>query len=187
MRAGLIGLGEMGRHHARVLQQLGDVELVAIFDPALAPEDSPGAARCVRTLGGRCSPASPTSRPVVVILDLHAPRASVSTTGRRQGPHAHREAGRRARPTNWYVHSSRPSPGPRSRRWGRPHRALQPGAAGDASADSTQGQVGVSTRWPHGAPVRTQPAIARRRGRSRPRHPRHRPHRVGDAIGVPAR
>ena len=36
MRAGLIGLGEMGRHHARVLQQLGDVELVAIVDPAVS-------------------------------------------------------------------------------------------------------------------------------------------------------
>ena len=36
MRAGLIGLGEMGRHHARVLQQLSDVELVAILDPAVS-------------------------------------------------------------------------------------------------------------------------------------------------------
>jgi UDP-N-acetylglucosamine 3-dehydrogenase len=33
LRAGLIGLGHMGRHHARVLQGLPDVELVAAADP----------------------------------------------------------------------------------------------------------------------------------------------------------
>jgi UDP-N-acetylglucosamine 3-dehydrogenase len=33
LRAGLIGLGAMGRHHARVLAGLEDVELVAIADP----------------------------------------------------------------------------------------------------------------------------------------------------------
>ncbi|MGD9527590.1 Gfo/Idh/MocA family protein [Pseudonocardia sp.] len=34
LRAGLIGLGHMGRHHARVLGQLPDVELVAAADPS---------------------------------------------------------------------------------------------------------------------------------------------------------
>lgn len=33
LRAGLIGMGSMGRNHARVLQQLPDVELVAAVDP----------------------------------------------------------------------------------------------------------------------------------------------------------
>ena len=33
LRAGLIGLGHMGRHHARVLQELPGVELVAAADP----------------------------------------------------------------------------------------------------------------------------------------------------------
>ena len=33
LRAGLIGLGMMGRHHARVLRSLDDVELVAVADP----------------------------------------------------------------------------------------------------------------------------------------------------------
>jgi UDP-N-acetylglucosamine 3-dehydrogenase len=33
LRAGLIGLGMMGRNHARVLQQLDGVELVAVADP----------------------------------------------------------------------------------------------------------------------------------------------------------
>jgi predicted dehydrogenase len=34
LRAGLIGLGAMGRNHARVLNQLDGVELVAVLDPA---------------------------------------------------------------------------------------------------------------------------------------------------------
>jgi UDP-N-acetylglucosamine 3-dehydrogenase len=34
LRAGLIGLGMMGRNHARVLRQLEGVELVAVADPA---------------------------------------------------------------------------------------------------------------------------------------------------------
>lgn len=34
LRAGLLGLGMMGRHHARVLRSLDGVELVAIGDPA---------------------------------------------------------------------------------------------------------------------------------------------------------
>jgi predicted dehydrogenase len=34
VRAGLIGLGMMGRHHARVLRSLDDVELVAVADPS---------------------------------------------------------------------------------------------------------------------------------------------------------
>jgi predicted dehydrogenase len=34
LRAGLIGLGQMGRHHARVLRTLEGVELVGVADPA---------------------------------------------------------------------------------------------------------------------------------------------------------
>jgi UDP-N-acetylglucosamine 3-dehydrogenase len=34
LRAGLIGLGAMGRHHARVLSTLDGVELVGVLDPA---------------------------------------------------------------------------------------------------------------------------------------------------------
>jgi UDP-N-acetylglucosamine 3-dehydrogenase len=37
LRAGLIGLGAMGRHHARVLSALDGVELVAIADPGGDP------------------------------------------------------------------------------------------------------------------------------------------------------
>jgi UDP-N-acetylglucosamine 3-dehydrogenase len=34
LRLGVVGLGMMGRHHARVLRQLDDVDLVAVVDPA---------------------------------------------------------------------------------------------------------------------------------------------------------
>ena len=37
LRAGLIGLGMMGRHHARVLRSLEGVELVAVADPGGDP------------------------------------------------------------------------------------------------------------------------------------------------------
>jgi UDP-N-acetylglucosamine 3-dehydrogenase len=37
LRAGLVGLGMMGRHHARVLGSLDDVDLVAVADPAGDP------------------------------------------------------------------------------------------------------------------------------------------------------
>ena len=37
LRAGLIGLGMMGRHHARVLRELAGVSLVAVADPAGDP------------------------------------------------------------------------------------------------------------------------------------------------------
>ncbi len=42
LRAGLIGLGMMGRHHARVLGSLDDVELVAVADPAGDPHGIAG-------------------------------------------------------------------------------------------------------------------------------------------------
>ncbi len=42
LRAGLIGLGMMGRHHARVLRSLPEVELVAVADPAGDPYDVAG-------------------------------------------------------------------------------------------------------------------------------------------------
>lgn len=43
LRAGLLGVGMMGRHHARVLRELEGVELVAIADPAGDPHGVAGA------------------------------------------------------------------------------------------------------------------------------------------------
>lgn len=42
VRAGLIGVGMMGRHHARVLRELDGVELVAIADPGGDPHGVAG-------------------------------------------------------------------------------------------------------------------------------------------------
>ena len=42
LRAGLIGLGMMGRHHGRVLGSLDGVELVAVADPAGDPHGVAG-------------------------------------------------------------------------------------------------------------------------------------------------
>ncbi|CAL9441080.1 Inositol 2-dehydrogenase_D-chiro-inositol 3-dehydrogenase [Streptomyces sp. enrichment culture] len=47
LRAGLVGLGSMGRHHCRVLSELDGVELVAVVDPM---GDKFGAARGVPIL-----------------------------------------------------------------------------------------------------------------------------------------
>jgi UDP-N-acetylglucosamine 3-dehydrogenase len=37
LRAGLVGLGMMGRHHLRVLSHLDGVELIGVYDPMLNP------------------------------------------------------------------------------------------------------------------------------------------------------
>ena len=42
LRAGLVGLGMMGRHHARVLGSLDGVELVAVSDPMGDPHGVAG-------------------------------------------------------------------------------------------------------------------------------------------------
>jgi predicted dehydrogenase len=42
LRAGLVGLGMMGRHHARVLSSLDGVDLVAVADPAGDPNGVAG-------------------------------------------------------------------------------------------------------------------------------------------------
>lgn len=42
LRAGLIGLGAMGRHHARVLREIDGVDLVAVADPAGDPHGVAG-------------------------------------------------------------------------------------------------------------------------------------------------
>lgn len=51
LRAGLIGLGMMGRHHARVLGSLDGVELVAVVDPSGDRFGAAGSRRVLDTLG----------------------------------------------------------------------------------------------------------------------------------------
>ena len=40
LRAGLVGLGMMGRHHMRLLNQIDDVQFVGLHDPALAGQET---------------------------------------------------------------------------------------------------------------------------------------------------
>jgi UDP-N-acetylglucosamine 3-dehydrogenase len=77
VRAGLVGLGAMGRNHARVLQSLPGVELVAIVDPRDPPQHP---AQRVETLATMrellergidlCVVATPTSTHEEIALEL---------------------------------------------------------------------------------------------------------------------
>ena len=40
LRAGLVGLGMMGRHHMRLLNQIDNVQFVGLHDPALVGQDT---------------------------------------------------------------------------------------------------------------------------------------------------
>lgn len=50
LRAGLVGLGMMGRHHMRLLDQIDDVEFVGVHDPALAGQGTTSGHRVFNTL-----------------------------------------------------------------------------------------------------------------------------------------
>ncbi len=50
LRAGLVGLGAMGRHHARVLVGLDGVDLVGVADPTADKRTVPGEAALVATV-----------------------------------------------------------------------------------------------------------------------------------------
>lgn len=60
LRVGLVGLGQMGRHHARVLSALDGVELVAAADPASRPA----------AVDARCPVFSRVEEVVAVGVDL---------------------------------------------------------------------------------------------------------------------
>ncbi len=97
LRAGLIGLGMMGRHHARVLASLDGVELVAIADPTGGvPGAAPVAVPVVDSLDALLAlgidyamVATPTQHHLETALALaaggvHALIEKITT--RRQGP-----------------------------------------------------------------------------------------------------
>ncbi|MEU3653715.1 Gfo/Idh/MocA family oxidoreductase [Streptomyces sp. NPDC032161] len=77
LRAGLIGLGSMGRNHARVLHGLEGVELVAVADPVAAPGSAPAGVPLVRSVAELAAAgidyavvACPTALHEEVALDL---------------------------------------------------------------------------------------------------------------------
>jgi UDP-N-acetylglucosamine 3-dehydrogenase len=99
LRAGLVGLGVMGRNHARVLQSLPGVELVAAVDPR---EDAPQPAvpvdvlASVRELLDRgidmCVVATPTRTHEEIALELA--EAGVATLIEKPIAHDSKAAGR---------------------------------------------------------------------------------------------
>ncbi|MCX4965477.1 Gfo/Idh/MocA family oxidoreductase [Streptomyces sp. BE147] len=77
LRAGLIGLGSMGRNHARVLHGLDGVELVAAADPVAGPDSAPAGVPVVRSVAELAAEgidyavvACPTALHEEVALDL---------------------------------------------------------------------------------------------------------------------
>lgn len=79
LRAGLLGIGMMGRHHARVLSSLDGVELVAVADPAGDPHGVLGGRTVLRDVESliatgldMCVVAVPTAHHEAVGLALAA-------------------------------------------------------------------------------------------------------------------
>jgi predicted dehydrogenase len=77
LRAGLIGLGVMGRNHMRVLQALPDVRLVAAVDPRDRPHHNSMPINILRTVGelidrgiDLCVVATPTRTHQMIGLEL---------------------------------------------------------------------------------------------------------------------
>jgi UDP-N-acetylglucosamine 3-dehydrogenase len=77
LRAGLVGLGSMGRNHCRLLRELTRVELVAVCDPAGDPSGLTGDVPVVQTVDDLldldldlCVVASPTATHEAMALRL---------------------------------------------------------------------------------------------------------------------
>jgi UDP-N-acetylglucosamine 3-dehydrogenase len=77
VRAGLIGLGAMGRNHARVLQSLPDVQLVAAVDPRAPEQHGPAPVEVLMTVSelvdrgvDLCVVATPTGTHEQIALEL---------------------------------------------------------------------------------------------------------------------
>lgn len=101
LRAGLIGLGMMGRHHARLLRSLDGVELVAVADPAGDPHGAAGDVPLVSDVQGLiaagidyCMVAVPTvyHEPVAMALAEAGVHAMVEKPLAQDGPAAMRLA-----------------------------------------------------------------------------------------------
>ena len=181
LRAGLIGLGMMGRHHARVLRELDGVDLVAVAD---SDGDPHGVAGELAVLSAVEELIAAGIDMAVVAVPTGLPRGGRARPGRGRRPHAGREADR-------LEHRSRAADGRGVRRQGpgrrrRPHRAVQPRPAGPAQADrGRRARRGLPDRHPAPGAV-PGPDRRRRRGQG-PRHARHRPDRLAGPEPVPVR
>ena len=180
LRAGLIGLGMMGRHHARVLGALDGVDLVAVADPAGDPfhvrRRPPGrwtASRASSTPASTTawSPCPPRSTrrsasrwPRPGCTRWSRSRLAQNTVSARRLADAFDSAGL----VGAVGHIERYNP------------ALQSAAL---AARQRRPRRGLPGRHPAAGSV-PEPDRRRRRGQG-PGHPRHRPDRVGDPAAVP--
>ena len=179
LRAGLVGIGMMGRNHARVLHEIEGVDLVGVADPAGDRHNVAGGAAVVGTVDelvalGLDMAVVAVARPASTSTSASSwPRAGVPTLIEK--PLATdtvvvRPAGRGVRVR-------------RTRQRGRPHRALQPCAAlAPRAAGQRRPRRDLPGRHPSPGSV-PEPDRRRRRGQG-PRHPRHRPHALGDPVAL---
>ena len=97
LRAGLVGLGMMGRHHMRLLNQIQDVEFVGVHDPALTGQQTTPGQPIFNSLDDLisqgldyCIVAAPTA--FHLELGLQLARAGVHTLIEKPVAPTHREA-----------------------------------------------------------------------------------------------
>ena len=153
LRAGLIGLGMMGRHHARVLRSLDGVELVAVADPLGDPHKVAGGLDLHRSVEeilavglDYCVVAVPTAYHEEIGLAL----AEAGVHALIEKPLAPDGEGARRLAETFES--------PRAGRRCRAHRAVQPGAAARCGAGSSRASSATSTRSSRGGRARSRPA-----------------------------
>ena len=171
----------MGRNHARVLQSLPGVELVAAVDPRDPPPAPGDAGRGPRHHARAHRPRHRSLR------RRHAhehARGDRPRTGGGRDRHARREA---VGPRQQGGADDRGGVRPQRRdRVRRAHRTVQPRAAGHA-AQARTGRARDRLPDRHPAPRAFPRPHRRRRSRPRPGDARHRPDGVGDGSGLPSR
>ena len=171
---------DMGRHHARVLGNLPGVDFVAVADPGGDVHGVSGGRPVEQDIEALIAPRARLLHGRGADDLPRADRARARGGGR---PHDDREA---ARPGHRRPRSGWPrlrEQRPRRRR--RSHRALQPRSPAGAGPDrGGRPRRDLPGRHPTAGPI--PGPHRRRRGGQGPRHPRHRPDRVGDPAGVHA-
>ena len=169
VRCGVVGVGSLGQHHARIYEALPQSQLVGIYDldqrraAEIAGKHNCRAFPSLEELGRACDAVS-----VVVPTKAHEVDGAAAARERLPSPDreaaVHEPRGGRAR--------ARRRERQQSPRASRPHRAFQPG-------DELPREAGERPEIHHHRAARALlHARHRRRRRARPHDPRHR-HRHG--------